>query len=62
VILMSSGFDDELDEALADGGKPAKKKKKDKKKDKKKEDDGDNALLIPPSELGRLGRTPFTVG
>jgi membrane peptidoglycan carboxypeptidase len=33
-------------------------KKKDKKKDKKGEDDdGDNAFLIPPSELGRQGRT-----
>jgi membrane peptidoglycan carboxypeptidase len=38
-------------------------KKKDKKKDKKREDDeGDNAFLIPPSEFGRLGRSPFTVG
>jgi hypothetical protein len=34
-------------------------KKKDKKKDKKNEDNGDNAFLIPPGELGRLGRTPF---
>jgi hypothetical protein len=37
-------------------------KKKDKKKDKKQEDNSDNAFLIPPSDLGRLGRTPFTVG
>jgi membrane peptidoglycan carboxypeptidase len=43
-------------------GENSDNKKKDKKDKKKKEDNGDNALLIPPSELGRCGRTPFAVG
>ena len=45
-----------------DGDNSDDNKKKDKKKDKKKEDDGDNAFLIPPSELARLGRTSSIVG